>query len=304
MGIAEWVLNKQSKLWQDNEVFAELAGRVVSFWENPNVLACYLLVSFFVSFGCMIGRKNKKSKFLAFFAFMLSAICLLLTWSRGAWVSVAFVFVAMLLILSHKSIPWVLFLVLAGVAAYFFLPDTFVERVSSIATFSDSSVLYRLNIWKGCSALIRSCFFTGVGVGEVAFSEAYQDFALSGIESAPHAHNLFLQIVIELGIMGLIVFAILILMLVRSSFSLFRARSFNHFSSATGLAFLAALTALLLNGMTEYVWYNNRMYLMFWLVAGLITATRRIGMQKVEAMLRESDACDWCATIARSKKKN
>ena len=153
---------------------------------------------------------------------------------------------------------------------YFFLPDTLVERVGSIVSFSDTSVLYRINIWKGCSALLRSCFLTGVGVGEVAFAEAYGDYALSGIESAPHAHNLFLQITIELGVMGLIVFLILILMLLRSSFSLFRVRSFDHFTSVAGLAFIAALMALLLNGMTEYVWYNNRIYLLFWFVVGLI----------------------------------
>ena len=188
--------------------------------------------------------------------------------------------------------------------AFFFLPDTFVERVSSIVSFSDSSVLYRINIWKGCSALIRSCLWTGVGVGEVAFAEAYGDFALSGIESAPHAHNLFLQIAIELGIAGLVVFGILILMLLRSSFSLFRRRSFNHFTSLAGLVCLAALMALLMNGMTDYIWYNSRIYLLFWLVAGLITAIRRIGMHKLEELPQEPTACDWCATLARGKKSS
>lgn len=302
VGIAEWVLNKQSKLWQDNEVFSALAGRVVSCWDNPNVLACYLLVAFFVSFGCLIGRKNKKIKFLAFLAFLLSAVCLLLTWSRGAWVSVALVMVFTLLILSHKAIPWVVFLIAAGVTAFFFLPDTFVERVSSIVSFSDSSVLYRINIWKGCSALLRSCFMTGVGVGEEAFAQGYADFALSGIESAPHAHNLFLQITIELGVAGLIVFAVLILMLIRSAFSLFRKRSFHHFSSLSGLMCLSALMALLFNGLTDYIWYNNRIYLLFWLVAGLITAIRRIGMHKLEELQQEANACDWHATLSRGKK--
>lgn len=302
VGIAEWVLNKQSKLWQDNEVFSTLAGRVVSYWRNPNVLAGYLLVAFFISFGCMIGRKNKRIKFLSFMAFVLSAVCLILTWSRGAWLSVALVFVVTLLILSYKTIPWVMILVAGGIAVFFFLPDTFVERVSSIVTVEDSSVLYRINIWKGCAALIRSCFFTGVGVGDAAFAECYGDFALSGIESAPHAHNLFLQITIELGIAGLIVFVMVLLMLVRSSFSHFRKRSFRHFSSISGLACLAALMALLVNGMTEYVWYDNRIYLLFWLVAGLVTAIRRIGMNKLEELQQEPYAYDWRATLARGKK--
>ena len=138
----------------------------------------------------------------------------------------------------------------------------------------------------------------------MAFAEAYGDFALSGIESAPHAHNLFLQITIELGIAGLLVFSILILMLVRSSFSFFRKRSLRHFSSVSGLLCLSALMALLLNGMTEYVWYDNRIYLLFWLVAGLITAIRRIGLHKLEELQREPNACDWRATLARGKNQS
>ena len=60
----------------------------------------------------------------------------------------------------------------------------------------------------------------------------------------------------------------------------------------------------LLDGMTDYVWYDNRIYLLFWLVAGLITATRRIGMQKLEEFPREPDACDWRATLARGRKSS
>lgn len=303
LGILEWALGKARTVWQDNEVFDAIAGRVVSLWENPNVLAEFLLVTFFVSLGCLIGLKKASGKMLALFSFALSGACLLLTWSRGAWLGAALLFVLMLLVLSPKTFPFVLLLAAGAAMSFVFLPDSFVERVSSILTFSDSSVLYRLNIWRGCSALIRRCFLTGVGVGEEAFTSAYRDFALTGIEAAPHSHSLYMQIVIELGIVGLLLFFILIVLLLRSAFSLFRARSLKPESSVLVLALTAAVMALLVNGLTDYIWYNSRIFLLFWVVVGLISAGRRIGMRESGLLMREPDACDLDFTLSGKKRR-
>ena len=44
--------------------------------------------------------------------------------------------------------------------------------------------------------------WTGIGVGESAFDRIYPYYSFAGIEKAPHAHNLFLQLFIEVGIPG------------------------------------------------------------------------------------------------------
>ena len=63
--------------------------------------------------------------------------------------------------------------------------------------------------------------------------------------------------------------------------------------------------------MTDYVRDNKTkriltmviaVLMVFSLVAGLITAIRRIGMQKLEELQQEPNACDWRATLARGKK--
>lgn len=302
LGLFEWFLGRQSTLWQDNEVFGAISGRIVSLWENPNVLAEFLLVAVFVSLGCLIGFRAVSTKILALATLLAAGSSLALTWSRGAWVAAAVALVAMLLILSHKTIPLVAVLLIGGAVSLFFLPDSFIARLESIVTFSDSSVLYRLNIWRGCSALIRKSFLTGIGVGEEAFALGYHGFALPGIEAAPHSHNLFMQILIELGLMGLLLFVGMLLLLWRSAFSFFKARSFQCSQSVIALSLLTAVGALLINGLTDYIWYNSRIYLLFWLVIGLITAARRIGLSQVDTTRLEADAYDIDLTIVPTKR--
>ena len=51
--------------------------------------------------------------------------------------------------------------------------------------------------------MLANTFYFGIGIGEGAFAEVYPFYALSGIETAPHSHSLYLQILTELGIFGL-----------------------------------------------------------------------------------------------------
>ncbi len=299
IGIIEWLLGQGQSIWHDKIVFDSISGRVVSLWENPNVLAEFLLVAVFISFGCMFGKKGVKRKMPAFLSLVLSLSCLVLTWSRGAWLSLAIAAILMLLILSPKTFPCIAVAACIGFVSFSFLPEAFSERVLSIFTASDSSSVYRINIWKGVSKLARKYFFTGVGVGETAFSEVYPSVALEGVEAVPHTHNLFLQILVELGIFGLIIFIIAMLTLFRSGFSLFRKKSMKNSSSVTVLSFMAAITALLINGMTDYVWYNYRIYFLFWFVAGLITAVRRIELKNSVELTGEFDSCDIDIAITR-----
>ena len=55
--------------------------------------------------------------------------------------------------------------------------------------------------------MLGDYWLTGVGVGESAFCTIYAGYALSGIETAMHAHSLYLQLLCSLGIVGLLVFA-------------------------------------------------------------------------------------------------
>lgn len=292
LAIAEFVLGKAASNWQDTAVFSSLSGRASSLWGNPNVLAEFLLIAFFVSLGSFFAQKSVSQRFPLLVALLLNGAALVFTWSRGAWVALAVALIGVILLYSHKSLPFILVGCIVFVAAFVFLPESFVTRVQSIVTFSDSSTLYRVHIWQGCAALIRDVFWAGVGVGEEAFRAAYLPYALSGIENAPHAHNLAMQIVIELGIIGLLIFIVMLISVTRVVFTLFAKCRMKHSVSLFALGVYGALSALLLHGVTDYIWYNMRIYLLFFVLIGLLSAARQIGNQTVSDNMNEADCCD------------
>jgi O-antigen ligase len=93
-------------------------------------------------------------------------------------------------------------------------------------------------------------------------------YALTGIEAAPHAHNLYLQIAVEMGVFALIAFLIFIFLFAQFSFS-FCKSAMNRSNKLLSLGIFCGVLALLIQGMTDYVWYNYRVFLLFWMIVGL-----------------------------------
>ena len=299
LAILEFALGKANTVWQDLKLFPTLAGRAASLWGNPNVLAEFLLVTFFVSLGSLMMKQSLRSKLFCLVTLALNAAALVFTWSRGAWLALAITLIVFFLTYSHKALPFVILAAIAFAAAFVFLPETFVSRIESIVTFSDSSTLYRIHIWQGCASLIRDVFWSGVGVGSEAFSNAYLPYALPGIEAAPHAHNLLMQIVIELGVVGAIVFLALTVTLCRVAYTTFAKCRIKHPISLQTLGVLMALLALLFHGLTEYIWYNYRIFMLFFLLIGLVRAARRVGEWTIVRQTGDADSCDVEITLTR-----
>ena len=122
--------------------------------------------------------------------------------------------------------------------------------------------------------MLEDHFLGGIGIGVNVFQKVYPRYALSAIEAAPHSHNLYLQILVETGILGLFLFMVFLLIFVRYNFTFFT----KYLPQKTRLfcaALFCGILAVLAQGMTDYIWYNYRVYLIFWLLIGLTVATAR-----------------------------
>lgn len=269
--------------WLDSDLFEGIAGRAASTLENPNMLGEYLILLIPIAFASfIIGNKGAvSSRKLSFLCLASMVMCLILTWSRGAWLGFMFSMVIFLLIWNKRSM-WLFALgVMALPILPVVLPDSIINRFTSIGNLADSSTSYRVSIWRAAVHMLEDYFFSGIGIGEAAWYELYPDYTLAGIEAAPHSHNLFLQIAIEQGIFGLIVFLTILFLLLRISFKLFmRCGNLKSLVSKkdstvirlTVAAPICGLAAVLLQGLTDYSWYNYRVYFIFWLVLALIPA--------------------------------
>ena len=252
--------------WQDIEVFWELKGRVVSVFGNPNVLGEFLILIFPITLALMATAKRSHERFFLFTVSLINCWCLVFTWSRGAWLG-CIISTALFLCVSSRyfftagvlSLPWV--------AAIFSLKgDSAV--LTRLTNFSDSSTSYRVSIWRGVFSMLQDIGPYGIGIGEGAFRKMYPVYSLAGIEAAPHAHNLYLQIAVEMGMFALAAFFTFIFLYAQFSLS-FCKSAMSRSNKLICLGIFSGVLALLIQGLTDYVWYNYRIFLLFWMIIGL-----------------------------------
>lgn len=278
-GLFQYVSGAASSKWHDLDMFSTIDGRVTSTLANPNVLAEYLVMVLPFVAAYFLSDRYRSGKLWLFFSGCTLVVCLVLTYSRGGWLGFLFSVVMFLLIYHRRS----LYLFFAGLAALPFvitlLPASIIQRFSSIGNLGDSSTSYRVYIWKAVVRMIEDNPLFGIGVGEGAFAKVYPLYALSGIETAPHSHNLFLQICLELGLIGLVIFLALLFFFAQHMFSVIRkAPTAGH--RIIPAAGFCGIFGVLVQGMTDYVWYNYRVFLMFWLIIGLCCSYRGLDLQE------------------------
>ena len=62
----------------------------------------------------------------------------------------------------------------------------------------------RIEVWSRAISMIQDFLFTGIGRGSFGpLADTLYPFFLAAPGTGPHAHNLFLQVAVDLGILGL-----------------------------------------------------------------------------------------------------
>lgn len=261
--------------WHDTTMFGDIGTRIYSTFQNPNVYGEYLVMAIPLAIALMFTQKSLKDRFTVFIMTAAALMALVYTQSRGAWLAFIISMAIYLLIRTGRMLVIYLLGVLSLPILPFVLPQSIVSRFMSIGNLSDSSTSYRVSIWRAAINMIEEFFAGGIGIGTTAFSKVYPSYSLAGIEAAPHSHQLFFQIAIEMGIFALIAFLSLMFILIRKN-----SYGLMHYSKKSGYtlissAALCGIIGMLIQGMTDYVWYNYRVFGMFWIVMGLCVASLR-----------------------------
>lgn len=266
-GIVEYFFGSSALQFVDQSRFFEIERRVTVFYSNPNFLALYLTLCAPFSLGLALDQtRHPRQRFLGAIGFFATLLCVIFTWTRGAWLGVGISSVIYLLLWSRKSFLGVFGAPVLLLASIPFLPRTVTSRFLSIGNFGESSIRYRLYTWTGVRRMLSNHPF-GIGVGEAAFTRLYPSFAVSGTERVMHAHRLDLQLRVEMGAIGFGIFAVLlVLVFLRSAWLL---RTGAQRERMTVLAAFCALIGALVMGVFDYIWYHFGNFLLFWLVAAM-----------------------------------
>lgn len=276
-GLFQYVSGQFDMTWVDKELFEELGLRVYSTFENPNVYGEYLLLATPLTFAMAFMTKRIIGRLYYLFSTCVLLCALALTYSRGCYLALLLAFAVFLFYVSRR-------LLAIGCVAMLFvpfaLPASIINRFASITNLADSSTSYRLNIWEGTLKMISDFWYMGIGHGTEAFNSVYPYYSLNSIV-APHSHNLYLQLTVEMGIWGLIVFLLVLFSFFNDSVSAIKkqTKTQNRVFIAAGIA---AMVGFLFQGVFDYVFYNYRVFLIFFVTMGLLTAYNSIARQEVK----------------------
>ncbi|MBQ7758307.1 murein biosynthesis integral membrane protein MurJ [Anaerotignum sp.] len=264
--------------WVDAESF-DITTRAYATFNNPNVLGEYLILVGSLAAGMMWKMRNWFGRLYYTACFGVICLGLVATGSRGAMLGLMFSAGLFVLLSEKRLIPLGIILLLM---MPFILPASLWARLASSVTMSDSSSLYRMSIYSAAFDIIRHYWATGIGVG--AFNQIYPLFSFEAA-NAYHAHNLFLQEFIELGVIGFIVMVLLFIFFFQKLYSAMRVVP-KRFKFLLGAVF-GGFAGLLLQGITDHLWFDYRIVLFFWCFIGIGMAAVRVGEKKGERETEE-----------------
>lgn len=274
-GIYQYIfrVGYQSQAWVDSGMFGA-AFRVASTLQNPNMLGQYLVLMIPLGGACLLTAKGAKQRLLWLACCAVMCVCMLLTFSRGAWLALL---CAGLLFFALLQPRLLLLAPLAVAALFILLPDAVVARFVSIGDRSDTSTNYRVFIWLGTLDMLRDYGLSGVGPGTEAFNVIYPAYDYGAIIT-PHSHNLFLQIACDAGVCALALFLITAFCFLKDV-ACALCREADRRLRILLIAFLSGAAGFFVQGMTDYSFYNYRVLLLFWIFLGLGAAAARLSRE-------------------------
>jgi len=129
----------------------------------------------------------------------------------------------------------------------------------------------RLDIWTHSATALSDFVFTGIGIGAFTTVLPLLYPLQVRIEGFPHAHNLLLQIGLDLGLPGLIAYIALLLVLVVMLFLLLRNRRDDPLRWTLAAGAAGGLTAMLVHGLLDAVTWGTKLAFVPWVLFALIT---------------------------------
>ncbi|MFC1668027.1 O-antigen ligase family protein [Chlamydiota bacterium] len=170
--------------------------RLTASFSHPNNLGGFIAITLPILMFSLLYYPFKTTRFSKRMGIMLLLFILVfitaMTYSRGTWLAL---FLAFLLFFSLRDFKMLFAgLLLLGIIS-FFIPGFLSERIKDIFNIHNITSQMRLDTWK--KALELSQMHPIIGNGLKSFSKIYE---------GGYVHNCYLQLLAEMGIIGLVLF--------------------------------------------------------------------------------------------------
>jgi O-antigen ligase len=261
------------------EIYGEVAE---PFFENHCIYAGFLCLSISVVMSFLFETRSPFRTLLTA-VFILWCVAVVMTFVRGAWLSLLAVGVYYIWMYRKQlSIRLVLVLLLAGftlvaLAGTMELMHLFQERLFHAFDTGYVTNHDRLDRWGSAFNMFLSSPFLGVGWGAYGDEYFHYIYYLNAYSTDIRmgAHNLYLEIAAESGMVGLLAFGFLIFTFYRELFRIVRQTPRGTLRSlAIGLG--GALISYLVHAVVNNLGPSDKIGISFWMIFGLLVVVGRL----------------------------
>jgi len=286
--------------------------QVFGLFGNVNYFAEYLIVPLPIAVSIFFTSRNKLKKILLLIAILAMGTSLLVTFTRSSYLGfgVSLIFMSFLFLISrgkkiikdNKKILIAVLVVIFIITFLFVVPNplnksgTIIYKIKSRISITQLTQSYSINTrianWKFTTLMIKDHPLLGSGIGTYKYNSLrYQakfldqgqnrSFYPSGF--ADKAHNEYLQLWAELGIVGLGIFIWLIISYFNYGLRFIKKEK-DYYRQGIIIGLMGAVVAVLVDGIFGFPLHLPATVILFWLALALT-----IVMIKSEADAEEID---------------
>lgn len=246
---------------------------------NRHNFAAFIEMAIAVPLGMMfVGAVEKDRKLLFITAIGLMGIALILSGSRGGLVAfLAEIFFLVILTTKTKSSGQfvlkiglsVALVAVVIVGAIMVGGESSLTRISE-SVGSDNVTSGRTEIWSVSLEIIKSSLPFGAGLG--AYSVAYTPYdTFNGLSRVEQAHNDYLQVLTDAGLIGLIIGAAFLFLFFKTGLKNVNAK--NTFRRGVAVGAFAGCFAVLVHSFFDFVLHTTAVSVMFLTLLALIVVS-------------------------------
>lgn len=254
--------------------YSSEVGRVTGPFHHANDFAAFLSLGFFLCAALLpyaLKRLSVRAKILYISSSIVSFFCLLWTFARGAWVAVILALITTAV--WRKNWRIIVSIPLLLVALFFLSPAALKTRVRSFVDLADGTMKERRLLWGESVRMIQDRPWLGFGPNTYARVEP-QYKPKDSRTDYQYAHNGYLQMAAEIGLLGLGSFLLLLALFFTRVLPSFIAERSTELG-ARGLALAGGILSFLFHSATDTNLQSLRLVGLLWIALGLGLAAHR-----------------------------
>jgi len=253
--------------------------RSTGFFNAPLTFGNYILLVLPMVIGLSSYSKKGREKRWLQFSSLIILTAIVFSYGRGVWLGLIGGLIFMAILRSKRLLLFVLTGIILCSTVLFILPSSkFSERIMETIK-STRPVGDRIYFLEGGLKIIRDYPITGVGWE--GFRKVYPRYRpVEARESGCNAHNNFIDVTVDGGLLGLGMFLWLLVTIYKVGFHIFKELEEGYFK---GIAwgFLGSFTAFLIAGLSQYNFGDSEVVMLFYFLLGMVMVIPRIREAKL-----------------------